>query len=138
QVATAAAQQPRVLDALDALAGVADLAPAPHARKDFAGDELELLEAPVERVEDDVVHAAVEGGDARADALGDLGGGAEQVVRLPVVEIHAGVDLEARRRRLRRLARLQHPDEVRIDAPDATRIAPVLAREGLHLGPVAL
>jgi len=45
-------------------------------------DELELLGAPVERVEDDLVHAAVERRDARADAVGHLLRGAEQVIGL--------------------------------------------------------
>src|SRR6267142_1964110 len=109
-----------------------------HSGQDLAGDQLQLLEPPVERVEDDPVHAVVEGGDTRADALGHLVRGAEQVVGLPVLEVHAGVDGEVRDRRLRLLALAEHPDKVGVHAPDSRRIAPGLAREALHLVPVAL
>src|SRR5439155_323640 len=87
-----------LLDTLDAGARVAGpdhgLLAAPDPRQDFARDQLELLHPPVERVQHDRVHAAVERLDPGADPLRQLLGFAEQVMRRPVLEVHAREDRE--------------------------------------------
>src|SRR3954470_24708782 len=83
-------------------------------RQDALGEDLELGGIPVERVQDQVIDAA-QRLDLAPDPLGDRLRLAEQVELLPVLEIHAAVDREERRSRLRRLTRSQHVDEVRVD-----------------------
>src|SRR3989441_921610 len=142
EVAAAAPQEARVLDTLDAGARQAGpdhgLLAAPDPRQDFARDQLELLHPPVERVQHDRVHAAVERLDPGADPLRQLLGFAEQVMRRPVLEVHAREDREVGNRRLRRLTGSEHPDEVRVHPPDLRRVTPELTGEALHLLPVPL
>src|SRR3989442_15913725 len=104
-----------------------------YRRQHLAGEQLELLRPPAERVEHDVLDALVERVDPRADPLGDLLRLAEQVVGLPVLEVHPRIRPEVRHGALRLLALLQHPDEIGVDAPDRLRIAPGLPGEPLHL-----
>src|SRR3990172_12395732 len=75
--------------ALREVSGLGDL------RQDLAGQELELLYAPVEGPQHDLL-AAAEGGDLRADLLRQLLGLAQEVELLPVRQVHARVDLEVR------------------------------------------
>ena len=65
--ARGAAADPRAAGPARPCNGSARGSSALHARQHLAGDQLELLEPPVERVEDDLVDAAVEGRDPRAD-----------------------------------------------------------------------
>ena len=81
------------------LTPAATVRPPPAAGRRVART-LEVRRIPVERVEDQVVDAA-QRLDLAPDPLGDLLGLAEQVELLPVVEVHARVDAEQRRRRPR-------------------------------------
>src|SRR6185369_18013364 len=86
------------------------------------GEDLEPGRIPVERVQDQVIHAA-EGLDLPPDALGNGLGLAEQVELLPVLEIHAAVDREELRGGLGALAGPEHVDEVRVHLLQLVRIA---------------
>ena len=74
----------------------------------------------------------------RADPVRDLLGLAQQVVALPVVEVHARVDAEQRRGVLGSLARLEHVHEVRVDARHLLGLPAVLDHVPAEVVPVAV
>src|ERR1700730_5696953 len=100
-------------------------------------DQLELLNAPVEWIEDNGIHTAVERGDAGTDAIRDFFRSPQQIVGSPVVEIHSRVDRELRNRRFRFLPFLKNPDEICIDSTDPERIPVAFSRKALYFLPIA-
>src|SRR6185312_9997523 len=81
-----------------------------NVRPDLVRNQLELPDGPVDRVEDHVPDAAHRL-DFFADALGNLLRTANQIVRLPELEVLARNLRELRDRRLGFLAFLEHVHE---------------------------